>query len=77
MNGSVSADKDDIYDLKKRLDSTEIAIGLILAELTKQIDSKKAVEDAHLKAQTSIYPTQVIQIIDKIKIAMNQSINLF
>jgi hypothetical protein len=74
MNESVPAHKDDVYDLKVRLDNTEIAIGLILAELSKQLDSKRALEDAHLKAQTTIYPRQIVQIIDKIKNAMNTSL---
>jgi hypothetical protein len=73
MNKPVLAEKDDIYDIKARLENTEIAIGLILAELSKQVDSVKAVDNALHTAETEIYPGQITQILEKIKSAMNTS----
>jgi hypothetical protein len=75
MNKPILAEKDDIYDLKARLENTEIAIGLILAELSKQVDAIKAVDDALRTAETEIYPGQITQILEKIKSAMSTSLN--
>jgi len=75
MNKPILAEKDDIYDLKARLENTEIAIGLILAELSKQVDALKAVDDALHTAETAIYPGQITQILEKIKSAMSTSLN--
>lgn len=75
------ASKDDIHELRQRLDNTEIAIGLILAELSKQIDTKEVLEGALHRASPSFraspsYPNQVTQILDKIKSSLITSLNL-
>lgn len=76
MSGWPTADKRDIDELAKRLNNTEIAIGLILAELSKQIDAKEVLEGALIKAHTPTYPPEVADILGKIKMSVNTSLNL-
>jgi hypothetical protein len=70
-----NADKEDIYELKKRLDNAEIAIGLILAELSKQIDTEKALDGALHRAGDSLYPDQITQILEHIKLSVKTALN--
>ena len=70
-----NADKEDIYELKKRLDNAEIAIGLILAELSKQVDTEKALDGALLRASDSLYAGQITQILNKIKLSVKTALN--
>ncbi len=61
------ATQDDIDNLDYRLDYTEIAIGLILAALSKKIDLKPIFEEALQEAERLKTSKSVPRIIVKIR----------
>lgn len=68
--------QEEIYKLQRRLEDTEIAIGLILAELSKQIDTEEVLKGALHRAENALYRREAVtQILDKIKSSLNTSLN--